>query len=382
MARPTHYRSPSGEIKEYNPGSEYEAKFGGPRPAIEGGGGGAGADSQAVREFIEGSSTTGFLQGREAMENELLNQLTGQMQAQPSLESLYTQFSTEAGIPALQQQVSGFRGSLARTQELLEQLEPNITERITPFEVTEGQRARMLASEQAPLTRQIGTLSRALGVSSEDLGMALGNVQQRLGFAASEQQRELEPLKLRLQTMSEQSARAVTGFTSDRQTQLDFLMDELKRGRELSDRDWKQAQQLAEDERTYKRERKDTLDDMYREEGLQPGTTQLSPLGQYLEEQETLAHQRDLEARRASKAGGGTAPASQREYEYLLSQGFTPDQAAEAAFGLEKEEPEDPFDAYINEQLENQISGRRAIDKGYTGPAGRPSFGDILSNIF
>lgn len=51
MARPTHYRSPSGEIKAYRNDAGYKEKFGGPRPAIDrpqdipeqqgGGGGGA-----------------------------------------------------------------------------------------------------------------------------------------------------------------------------------------------------------------------------------------------------------------------------------------------------------------------------------------------------
>lgn len=298
----TQYRSPSGEIKTYGhpDGTPYNAGGG------SSGGDGGGSAENAVREFVSGSPVSDFIGGLNRQEDEALNSLIGKMQSQPSLETLYGQYTTEEGVPALQQTVSGFRGSLSRTQELLDQLEPNINERVQPFEVTEAQRNRMLASEQTPLVRQIGTLARSLGVSVEDLNTALGNVQRRLGFATDQQERELAPLKLKLQTLSDRAARAITGFTADRQSQLDFLMGKMNREQQLNDREWELAQQLSSEERLFKRENTQYLDQLYQQNGLDRATGATTPLGKFLQEQKEQEHAWDLEGRAASRSGGGS----------------------------------------------------------------------------
>ena len=239
----------------------------------------------------------------------------------------------------------------------------------------------MLAAEQAPLSRQIGTFSRSLGVSSQNLNMALGNVGRRMGFAQNQQERDLQPFKLKLQMVSDQSARAITGFTADRQSKLDLMLNRLNRQEQLTDRDWKEATDLAKEERTYKRERKNSLEDMYRQYGLQPDSQKLSPLGEYLKQQKAQDFQNQMTLKKTSSAGGQQPLASQREYEYLKSQGFSNDQAAQAAFGVEKK-GNDAFDSYINDEMQRTIDQSNMERAGYTGPAGPPSIGDIFRNIF
>jgi hypothetical protein len=76
-----------------------------------------------------------------------------------------------------------------------------------------------------------------------------------MGLQTQQQDRELEPVKLRINAISDRFARELTGFSADRELGLTTLMDKLKRERELSDQEWTRAQQLADEERAYQRQK-------------------------------------------------------------------------------------------------------------------------------
>ena len=65
------------------------------------------------------------------------------------------------------------------------------------------------------------------------------------------QEMELAPHQLYFSVLTDRNARLATGFTTDRQTQLDVLFDKLERERTLSDQDWALANELGAEERAY-----------------------------------------------------------------------------------------------------------------------------------
>lgn len=298
-------KAPTGQVvvelddpkktKVFRPASDPYGTGGG------GGGGDGGRDGGneeailgQIRGIIEGDPMQEFVRQQIAREEGVLGELTGRIQTQEKPEDIYRRLTSQAGIPELQQQASGFRSQLARMQGLLEQLPEDVTSRTAGTLTTEAQRRAILAQEQEPIAKQVSALARALGVTTENLTQQLGGIGTQLELSLRGQEKELEPFRLKLQYLADQGSRLLTGFTADRQSKLDFLMNELNRGRELSDRDWQLAQTLSNQEREYQRRREETLENLYLQQGLKPGTTERSPLGSFLEQEEQRKRQETL----------------------------------------------------------------------------------------
>ena len=174
---------------------------------------------------------------------------------QESPTATYSRLSTQYNVPSYEEQLGTFRTQVAKTKDLIDRLEEDINKRTEGKLVNEAQRRRMISAEQAPLTTSLGRLGTGQQVAAEGLRSALGNVETGLRLTSSEQERQLEPFKMRASMMSDRLAREATGYAQQKQTELSLLLDGLERKRTLTDQEWARAAELSKSERDWANEK-------------------------------------------------------------------------------------------------------------------------------
>lgn len=197
-------------------------------------------------------SVQSFVQGQFAGEDTALNELVAQMRAQEKPLDIYGRLETEAGLPQLRLASTTLSKEIANLEDVLEGIEPDVAARTRESLVTEAQRRGLVQAGREPFLEKLGKFGTALGRVSGRIGEAERGIATKTELGLRGQEMELEPLKLRFTVMVDRNARLLTGFTEDRQTQLDILWDKLRRTRQLSDQEWELANTLGSEERNYK----------------------------------------------------------------------------------------------------------------------------------
>lgn len=174
---------------------------------------------------------------------------------QEALPQLYNRLTNEAGIPELSERAQGFKNEIYKVKGTLDRLGEDVIARTTGYNVSDAQRRRLETAEAEPLQTNLGRLGTGLAPIADMLSSAQRGVETQLGLQTQQQERELEPVKLRINAISDRFAREITGFTSDRELSLTTLLDKVKRERELSDQEWAAAQALAAEERAYAKQK-------------------------------------------------------------------------------------------------------------------------------
>lgn len=174
---------------------------------------------------------------------------------QEALPALYERLKKESGIPELSNQAQIFKNEIYKTKDTIDRLAEDVLARTTGTLTTEAQRRRLQAAEEEPLQTNLSRLGTGLAPIADMLSSAQQGLSTQLELNTQQQDRDLEPIKLRINAISDKFARELTGFTADRELQLTALVDKITRERELSDRDWQLAQTLAAEERAFARQK-------------------------------------------------------------------------------------------------------------------------------
>lgn len=195
------------------------------------------------------------LASQKAEQEGLFGQFENLQRNQEALPALYQRLETEAGIPELSQQAAAFKDQIFRVKSLLDRVGEDITARTSGTLTTEAQRRRLEASESETLNTELGRLGTGLAPVADLLSSAQGRLGTMMSLNAQEQEQELEPVKMRINALSDRFARELSGYSEQRELTLTSLLDKLERERFLSDRDWQLAQQLAAEERNFSRQK-------------------------------------------------------------------------------------------------------------------------------
>lgn len=185
----------------------------------------------------------------------LFGQYKDAIAGQEKLPDMYTRLQKEAGLPEASAQLQMYKDQIYRTKDMLDRLDEDVTSRTTGTLTSEAMRRRIVASEGEDLNNQLGRLGTGMAPVVDLVTGAQNQVAAMMPLYMQQQQRELQPMELEINSLSDRFAREITGFTANRQTQLDVLMNEVARGRQLADREWELAQQLAAEERDFQRQR-------------------------------------------------------------------------------------------------------------------------------
>lgn len=219
-----------------------------------GGGGGSNFNEPNITLADIGGSALDFAKTAGAGVNDAYAQYAMAARAQQNPLDIYTSLENAAGLPAMRATASTLRGQVGSLEDLIGNIEPNVSATTRNSLVTEAQRSGMVSSQQAPWIDRLNKIATALGRVEQGVTSATQDIGTKTGFAVQGQQMALDPLKMQIQLASDNAARLMTGFTSDREANLSILMDKLQRQRQLSDREWQQASDLAKLEASYKHE--------------------------------------------------------------------------------------------------------------------------------
>jgi hypothetical protein len=85
------------------------------------------------------------------------------------------------------------------------------------------------------------------------LSTAYEQVGQGLSVLTAQQQKELQPLMMKMSAFSDRAAREYSGFQKAQENQLTLLLNQIQRGQQIADADWQMASQLALAEKEYER---------------------------------------------------------------------------------------------------------------------------------
>lgn len=246
QGNPSPWSNPAeGQLwKPSEGGPEY--KWSGGQWTDLGGGGTGSIDLSQV------PSVSDYITSLESGENDLLNQLLMAMRSRENPLDIYSRLESEAGLPQLRATSTSLSKEIAGIEDYLDMIEPDISARTGQSMVTEAQRRGMVGAAKEPWMQKLTKLGTSLGRVQGGISEAMQGISTKTGLAIQGQQMDIEPYQLAYQTLVDRNARKLTGFTEDRQTQLDVLWDKLNRERYLSDREWELANSLAAEERQYK----------------------------------------------------------------------------------------------------------------------------------
>ena len=170
----------------------------------------------------------------------------------------YERLSSQYGLPEIMKGLETYRKQGAGVESLLSNLEPDVTARTTGSLLTEAERRYKVATEEAPLRKQLGELALGERTKTYQLGDVANLINTQLQLKQQERSQTLEPLKLRLSSLTDRFAREITGYNQSAEMELNTLSDKLGRERTLADREWQRMSDLAKMEREYQLKKKYT----------------------------------------------------------------------------------------------------------------------------
>ena len=253
----------SSSVPGFRPiGAQRQVGAAAPAPAPAAAAGAAPSSSEAgwnqqLQNFTnqQSSQFQALLDRQNGQQQGLFDQYTQKLGSQEQLPALYQRLQQEQGIGDISAQIQPFKDEIFRVKGLLDRLPEDITSRNTGTYATQALRDRILASEGEDMRNTLGRLGTGMEPLTEQLTAAQNQVSTMMPLYMQQQQREMQPLELQINSLSDRFAREMTGFSSDRELQLTTLMDSINRGRQLSDRDWQLAQDIAAEERAFARQK-------------------------------------------------------------------------------------------------------------------------------
>ena len=190
-----------------------------------------------------------------AEEEGLFKSYETQTGAQKNLTTAYDEYSKEQGIPEMTAQLGTLRSEVSKVTDLIDRLDEDITARTSGKLVSEAQKRRMLAAEEAPLRTQLGRLAVGAQGASEQLATGLNLVGTKLSTLTAQQSKELQPIQARLAAFGDRAAREITAWSTSKQNELGLLLDKISAGRTIAQDEWVKASELALNERQYEQQR-------------------------------------------------------------------------------------------------------------------------------
>jgi hypothetical protein len=192
---------------------------------------------------------------QQATSQGLFNQYTAASNAQPKLVDVLTKAQQDAGIGGLQDNINLFNSQASGVKGLIDRLNENTSTRTAGTGANQAYLDRLRASEGGALNTQLSRLTTGLGDATNAFNTSNANTGQLLSATQADQQTALHPLELQINSLSDQFARQITGFTTSAQTQLDTLMAKLNNQQDLNNKEWQQAATLAAQEQQFQQQR-------------------------------------------------------------------------------------------------------------------------------
>lgn len=225
---------------------------------------------------VSSGGTTGssadLLAKQKATEEDFLTRFRTAIGGQESTQAMADRLSTELGLP-------GLRKNAFNVNQQLEAV-PDVQNAATRgYDVNENQRQRIIASKQAEMAPSAIKLNAQQQFAEGQLG-------ERLGYGVQDQNKALLPFATEASMISDRAARELTGYTNDKQNELTIYLNKLASQQALTAQETARAQQLADDEANFERQKKlisfQTDEAVRQSKALKTGTGTGTNLAPYL----------------------------------------------------------------------------------------------------
>lgn len=175
--------------------------------------------------------------------------------SQESLVSVFNRAQEERGIDDIRGAINTFTDQTNTVQGLLNSLDDDIDSRTRGTFTTESQRNRQIAAEGEDLRGQLGDLGSGLNPLLQNYQFLQNDVGQVVDLTYQDQQKQLEPLRMKMEVMPDRFAREITGYNQDKENELSALFSKLQREQSLADQEFQRLQQLEAESRAFEREK-------------------------------------------------------------------------------------------------------------------------------
>lgn len=196
-----------------------------------------------------------LLNQQNAQSTGLFNQYTTASNAQPKLTDILNTAQSQAGLGNLQSNISLFNTQASGVKGMIDRLNEDTQARTVGTNANQAYLDRMRAVEGGGLNTQLSRLTTGLGDATNAYNTASQGIGQQLTAAQADQATALHPLELQINSMGDQFARQLTGYTTSAQQQLDTLMAKLNNQQSLNNQEWQQAADLAKQEQAFQQQR-------------------------------------------------------------------------------------------------------------------------------
>ena len=178
-----------------------------------------------------------FNLGQQGQEQDYLKRYTGAIQGQEGMTALSERIGQELGLPQL-------RKNATMLQTTLENLPSTWNTATRGFDVNQNQLDRIIGQKASELTPTVNKVYNALNAGEAQLG-------QRLGYAQTEQAKQLMPYQTEQSLITDRFAREATGYNQDSQNELNAILQKAQMGIQLTQWETDRADRLAEQEKQY-----------------------------------------------------------------------------------------------------------------------------------
>jgi hypothetical protein len=199
-------------------------------------------------------STLDYITKLNTTEDTAFQDLLIAMKARKTPLDVYTGLEEASGLPAMRTGAVSLAKAIADIEATLETVEPDVAARSRESLMTEAQRRGVVTQRKEPLLTSLGKTTTGLGNLKELISLTGTDVGTKANLFLQGQEMQLEPQKMKYTALVDRNARLLTGFTSDKETKLQILMDKLNRQQTLDDQEWQLANTLTQSATEYHRQ--------------------------------------------------------------------------------------------------------------------------------
>lgn len=183
------------------------------------------------------AQTEAFNKAQETKQTDFINRYKAAVGAQETVPAAAERIGGTLGLPQLQKTAQGLIKSVAEIPQVQ-------TQASRGFDVNANQLARIISSKQAELS------PRAQQAVTQEQS-AESNLGTELGYLNAQQTRELQPYLTEGGMLSDQLAREMSGFTTDKQNALNLVLEKMKNDQAITIQELNNANELAKTKAQY-----------------------------------------------------------------------------------------------------------------------------------
>lgn len=189
-----------------------------------------------------GGNNSGFNTGgwqdllnRQKSEEDAFNKsYSDKVNSQESVSSMWDRLGQQYNLPTLMKSANDLTNTLAS----MPQTQANATR---GFDVSEAQLQKIIADQ----TNKLAPLAQRATSEAQN---AQNLTNQGIGYGLQEEQRQLQPFEMQSKLLADRMAREFTGYTTEKQQQLDMYLEQMREGNQLSLQQMQNAAALARQE--------------------------------------------------------------------------------------------------------------------------------------